>query len=319
MELQHRAHIDVYLGESKMIARARLRSRFHEAGFESIHAFDNLYDLGKAVERKAPDLLVADTDLPDGNTHETIKALRHSELGTNPFVPVILTTWSADSAHIEMAVDSGADDLMVKPISPKQLFTQINLLINHRRAFVVTSHFVGPDRRNRGRSEEVSSMPMIEVPNSLREKALGESQIQIEHQERIERARILINQRQLERQTQEAVALTNQITNDYDERQVTNQKHRRLTRLIHIIRNVDGSIEGTEQAVYRGLCDNLLRSAFALREYYRTPKPEDVRVLKPYAAAILSGLFPDSDPVSADVTLAPSTLPNKLTSRVPVG
>ena len=218
-----------------------------------------------------------------------------------------------------MAVDSDADDLMVKPISPKQLFTQINLLINHRRAFVVTSHFVGPDRRNRGRSEEVSSMPMIEVPNSLREKALGEAQIQIEHQERIERARILINERQLERQTQEAVALTNQITNDYDERQVTNQTHRRLTRLIHIIRNVDGSIEGTEQAVYRGLCDNLLRSAFALREYYRTPRPEDVRVLKPYAAAILSGLFPDSDPVSADVTLAPSTRPNKFTSRVLVG
>ncbi len=160
---------------------------------------------------------------------------------------------------------------------------------------------------------------MIEVPNSLREKALGESQIQIEHQERIERARILINERQLERQTQEAVALTNQITNDYDERQVTNQTHRRLTRLIHIIRNVDGSIEGTEQVVYRGLCDNLLRSAFALREYYRTPRPEDLRVLKPYAAAILSGLFPDSEPVSGDVTLAPSTRPNKFTSRVPVG
>ncbi|MDP6718864.1 MAG: hypothetical protein QGF59_09460 [Pirellulaceae bacterium] len=135
---------------------------------------------------------------------------------------------------------------------------------------------------------------------------------------RIERAKILIYERQLERHTQEVVVLTELITHDYDRRQVTNQTHKRLSRLIDLIKNIEVSIEGTKFVGYRRLCDTLLRTAFALREYYRTPRPDVVRVLKPYAAAILRGLCPDSELVVADLAAAHAARSHKLSSRVSI-
>ena len=315
MECQLRAQIEIYLGASRTNVRTSLQSALHDAGFKSIDSFDSLRELGQAVIRQAPDLLVIDTEFSDGEAYETITALRHGDLGGNPFIPVILTTSSTDSALAKKAGDSGADDLLVTPISPRQLSTQIDLLINHRRAFVVTSHFVGPDRRSRGRGTEASRVPMIEVPNTLCEKAHGMSPKQNELHERIERAKILINERQLERQTQEAVVLTELITHDYDQQQVTNQTHKRLSHLIDLIKAIEASIEGTKFVGYRRLCDTLLRTAFALREYYRTPRPDAVRVLKPYAAAILRGLCPDSELVVADLAATHSARSQKLNSR----
>ena len=69
-------------------------------------------------------------------------------------------------------VNSGADLLVAAPISPSVILDRIDSLINNRKPFVVTNDYVGPDRRYQ--QDRDSDIEQIEVPNTLRDRALGQ-------------------------------------------------------------------------------------------------------------------------------------------------
>ena len=69
-------------------------------------------------------------------------------------------------------MDSGADVLVAAPVSPALILDRIDSLVNNRKPFVVTSEYNGPGRRFLNDRE--SEIELINVPKSLREKALGQ-------------------------------------------------------------------------------------------------------------------------------------------------
>jgi DNA-binding response OmpR family regulator len=68
-------------------------------------------------------------------------------------------------------LDAGADHVIAGPISPQQVMDRIEAMVHRRKSFVVTAEYFGPDRRLMARPD--GSARMVEVPNSLRDKALG--------------------------------------------------------------------------------------------------------------------------------------------------
>ena len=72
---------------------------------------------------------------------------------------------------IDRVANSGADFILLVPFAPQQLLDRITSLVHHRVPYIVTSDYIGPDRRYKSR--EKSEIPQIIVPNSLREKAIG--------------------------------------------------------------------------------------------------------------------------------------------------
>ena len=72
---------------------------------------------------------------------------------------------------IDRVANSGADLILLVPFAPQQLLDRITSLVHHRVPYIVTSDYIGPDRRYKSR--EKSEIPQIIVPNSLREKAIG--------------------------------------------------------------------------------------------------------------------------------------------------
>ena len=62
---------------------------------------------------------------------------------------------------------------MTLPTSRGKIRKAIDAIIEARKPFVVTSEYVGPDRRNDTR-DEADRIPRIPVPNSLRHKATGD-------------------------------------------------------------------------------------------------------------------------------------------------
>src|SRR3546814_1821103 len=62
--------------------------------------------------------------------------------------------------------------LLVKPLSTRIILDRIETVALHRKPFVVTSDYIGPDRR-KAVARRDSNVPLIEVPNPLREKMLG--------------------------------------------------------------------------------------------------------------------------------------------------
>ena len=71
------------------------------------------------------DLIVLDLGLPDMSGHEVCRALRGEGIAT----PVIILTGQGDVRHKVAALDSGADDYLVKPFKFPELAARIRAVL----------------------------------------------------------------------------------------------------------------------------------------------------------------------------------------------
>ena len=65
--------------------------------------------------------------------------IRAGELGVNTFIGTIITVWQPSEAVICRIVSCGNDDIIVKPLSPKQIMDRVNVVAFNRKPFVVKS------------------------------------------------------------------------------------------------------------------------------------------------------------------------------------
>lgn len=117
------------------------------------------------------DLIIANIDEADDSAAVLLRSLRNGTIPGNPFVPAIVTCNSPTPATVRAAVDCGADAVVLKPYSLKQIMDPITALVDRRRPFVVTSDYVGPERRTFQREGQV--IDQIVVPNPLAAKVLN--------------------------------------------------------------------------------------------------------------------------------------------------
>ncbi|MHB8765268.1 MAG: winged helix-turn-helix domain-containing protein [Deferrisomatales bacterium] len=96
------------------------------AGFEAQSASTG-YGALKAVERRAPDLLVLDVMLPDLRGFEVLRTLRGSE--ETRALPIILLTARGDESDRLVGFELGADDYVVKPFSPRQFLARVRAVL----------------------------------------------------------------------------------------------------------------------------------------------------------------------------------------------
>ena len=82
-------------------------------------------DAQEALEAQFFDVIVLDWELPDTSGPEICRVFRERG-GTEPIL--MLTTRSAPSVE-EVSLDSGADDYLVKPFDPRELFARLKALL----------------------------------------------------------------------------------------------------------------------------------------------------------------------------------------------
>lgn len=163
--------VQVLLVDRDSNIRRLLRGILARMGMSAITEFATVQEAGPSLSGTLLDLVLVEADPPEGDGFRFIQALRHSQAATNPFAGVIATTWQPTQALMVRFGASGADDLLVKPFSAKQVHDRVANIVENRKPFVVTSEYVGPDRRKAPR--EGQQIPLVDVPNTLRQKALG--------------------------------------------------------------------------------------------------------------------------------------------------
>ncbi|MEE9195299.1 MAG: hypothetical protein V3U44_05625, partial [Alphaproteobacteria bacterium] len=174
-----------------------------------------------AVINIEPDIVFLDLDQHHEEVCALIDDIRHSNLGSNPFMVIMLVTWDSDEPTIAEAMQAGADDIVSMPVSINVLNARIENMTRNRKQFIVTSEYVGPERRKheRGHTSSADDIGTIVVPNNLRYKAAGDTKAAA-HADVIEDANKLVNQHLLHRMM---VELSQQATNL--EAQVKEQDH----------------------------------------------------------------------------------------------
>ncbi len=102
----------------------------HREGFESEVVQKGDEALARA-ESMEPDLILLDLMLPGKNGHQICSDLRaHPRLAQTP---VIMLTARSEEKEMIQGLESGADDYVTKPFSPKLLCARIRAVIRRRR------------------------------------------------------------------------------------------------------------------------------------------------------------------------------------------
>jgi two-component system, OmpR family, alkaline phosphatase synthesis response regulator PhoP len=122
--MSHKKRILLIEDDEDVIALVKLQAEI--AGYKLIAEIDGIAGL-RAVERDKPDIVLLDIMLPGQSGLEVCRKMKiHPELRR---IPTIMLTAKTEEAEIIAGLELGADDYVVKPFSPKVLFSRIKSVL----------------------------------------------------------------------------------------------------------------------------------------------------------------------------------------------
>lgn len=99
------------------------------------------------AESELPDIMIVDLLMKPVSGFEMIKNIRNHKDETIRDLAVLVLTSYSTVVHVRRARDSGANEVLCKPVSVAGLFDRFTYMRDHPRQFVKTSSYIGPDRR----------------------------------------------------------------------------------------------------------------------------------------------------------------------------
>jgi CheY-like chemotaxis protein len=124
------------------------RTLLRGMGFRRVDVFADPYEAQSFVAQTPIDVAFVDLMMPGQNGIDWIRAARRSTGLANPTMPVTLVSGHVDRAVLTAAVDAGADDVLVKPLSPATLFRHTLRLLHRPIPYVRgPGGYFGPDLR----------------------------------------------------------------------------------------------------------------------------------------------------------------------------
>lgn len=288
--------IDILLIDPDRSVRTTIRNILIDNGFRQVTVGAGMADIDLKLRVGMPDLLISDIKLEDGDINAFVYSLRHHNVGSNPFLPVIATAWSPTTDDVRAIVQSGADDMITKPLSAGQILQRIKALIKSRKPFVVTSGYIGPDRRKPGADHDRGMhIEPIDVPNVLRAKAIGEHNMDIAQiQAQIDACIKKVNLEKLDRHSHQITWLVERIVPSMAFGGPDEATRKSLERLLYVGEDVSRRMVGTKFEHVGNLCKSLIDVTQRILDSGDFPAPKDVDLLKPLAQSIQRG-FDESD------------------------
>jgi len=95
------------------------------------------------------DIALVDHNLGDLDGNEFVQLIRTADDSPNPYIQIIMVTAHGDRKTVMESIRAGANEFMIKPVTPLDLYAKIRSCIETPRQFVRTSSYFGPDRRRR--------------------------------------------------------------------------------------------------------------------------------------------------------------------------
>jgi len=281
VEHQNFKNVRLIIGEPSHEVRMGLKSVLSTEGFEhgNMQDTDKISVIRDAVVNNQADLIVCDARLTDGDFDNLIHQVRHHEVGTNPFVNVITFIPTADKKTIRKSMDSGTDAILVKPISPGKVMERVENMIHERKPFVVTTDYIGPNRRPKHRPG-TQKIPQIEVPNPLKAKVEGEPD-EDKLQAEIDAMAEVLNEQKIERHAYQIIYLVERLNLAYakspiDESAVADF----VDRLRSVSNDISRRVDGSRYANWKELCLSLVDVVGCIEETPIAPNEKDLKNLQ---------------------------------------
>lgn len=119
------------------------------------------------------DVVILDWLMPGMDGKTLLQTIRRSKNDPIRFLPVIICSAYTSEPLVKESRDTGANEVVVKPVSAAELARRIQYVINNPRPFVKGGDFFGPDRRRQKKlypGEEKRKTKPHEVKNNHEQK-----------------------------------------------------------------------------------------------------------------------------------------------------
>lgn len=183
--------------ENHPALRTALVSGLRTSGFSRVDTTTDRNEALRAMQTSIYDLVMFDTSKDLKEITSTIRTARQNLSDHDPFGFYLMTGPAPAASGVESIVSSGCDAFLVRPFSKDLMQKRLSRLIDGNRPFVVTTHYIGPDRRKAVREETFTRRVM--VPNTLKAKKSGNFD-PVAHREALDRALLTFNTYLVERQ-----------------------------------------------------------------------------------------------------------------------
>lgn len=143
--------LKVLVVEDNQYMRSLLKELLRSVGMRA----DSLCQAGDGAEaleqlKSFPaDLVITDWQMAPMDGLTFTRKVRTDENSPNPFIPIILCTGHTELHKVEIARDSGVNEILGKPIDARTLYARIRSIVENPRPFTKSDEYVGPDRRRR--------------------------------------------------------------------------------------------------------------------------------------------------------------------------
>ena len=120
---------NILLVEDEPAIQELLAFNVTQCGYRAIQAHDAASALAH-INRALPDLILLDWMLPGSSGVELARRLRLDKRTRN--IPIIMLTARTDEHDKVLGLESGADDYITKPFSPRELMARIRAVLRRR-------------------------------------------------------------------------------------------------------------------------------------------------------------------------------------------
>lgn len=189
--------VEAVIVEPERGARSVLRNLLGAIGIANVTAVGTAPEDLEKVEGVLADMVLVDASPGNDAGYDVVRRMRASRIMRNPFAVTLVTAFEPTETVTKGTVLAGADALLPKPLSNKQMTTRIQQFIAGRRPFQVTGSYIGPDIGKLA-GFGASAANTFEVPNTLRLKASGRWR-SVDIPGEIDRVRLLVTEERVRR------------------------------------------------------------------------------------------------------------------------
>jgi two-component system phosphate regulon response regulator PhoB len=120
---------NILLVEDEPAIQELLAFNVTQCGYRALQAYDADAAMG-FINKELPDIILLDWMLPGISGIELAKRLRADQRTRD--IPIIMLTARTDERDKIMGLESGADDYITKPFSPRELMARIRAVLRRR-------------------------------------------------------------------------------------------------------------------------------------------------------------------------------------------
>lgn len=129
--------------------RTLVRSILMALGIRNITEAEEGASAIKVMKTIDADIVICDWQMKPMDGIQFTKMIRKSENSPDIYVPIIMLTGHTEMTRVVIARDAGVNEFLAKPVSAKNIYQRIKMILESPRQYIRTDDYFGPDRRRR--------------------------------------------------------------------------------------------------------------------------------------------------------------------------